>query len=147
MQKSLTLVTPVSGIIDMGKLTNLNNLRAFIHQLTPVVVTVMTTLAITTEDQAAIWVSLFFAVIDPLLSYRNTTDKLRQIVYGVFGLLQSGGLLAAATMVAPPTVLPVVAALSTVFTSVLGRFYTPTSTVVTKTEVSPQFPNNPWPVD
>jgi len=147
MQKAFVTVTPTSGIIDWGKFTNLDNLRAFVHQITPVVVTVMTTLAITTEDQAAIWVSLFFAVIDPLLSYRNTTDKIRQIVYGVFGLLQSGGLLAAATMVAPPTVLPVVAALSTVFTSVLGRFYTPTSTVVTKTQASPAFPNNPWPVN
>jgi hypothetical protein len=147
MMSALTLVAPTKGVLPLQNLTNLDNWRALIHQITPVVVTVMTTLAITTEDQAAIWVSLFFAVIDPLLSYRNTTDKLRQIVYGVFGLLQSGGLLAAATMVAPPTVLPVVAALSTVFTSVLGRFYTPTSTVVTKTEVSPQFPNNPWPVD
>lgn len=149
MQKSLTLVTPVSGVIDMGKLTNLNNLRAFVHQITPVVVTVLTTLAITTEDQAALWVSLLFAIVDPLLSYRNTTDKFRQILYGVMGLAQSGGLIATITMVAPPTVLPVASAVLTVITSTLSRFYTPTTTMVPKT-VGAQgstvtFPNNPWP--
>lgn len=150
MHASLTTVTPKSGIITLSKLGNLDNWRAFIHQLTPVVVTVLTTLSITTDDQAALWVSLFFAVIDPLLSYRNATDKARQIFYGVGGLLQSGGLLAAVTMVAPGPVVPIVSALITVVTSTLSRFYTPTSTMTPKTvgtaKVSPTFPGNPWPV-
>ena len=144
---ALTLVGPANpGVLRVSNLKNLDNIRAFIHQITPVVVTVLTTLAITTEDKAALWVSLFFAIIDPLLSYRNTTDKIRQIVYGIGGLAQSGGLLAAATMVAPPAVLPVASAVLTILTSTLSRFYTPTSTVAPKTQATPTFPTNPWPV-
>lgn len=148
MSASLTLVTPKPGILTLSKLGNLDNWRAFIHQLTPVVVTVLTTLSITTDDQAALWVSLFFAIIDPLLSYQNATDKARKIAYGVGGLLQSGGLLAAVTMVAPGPVVPIVSALITVVTSTLSRFYTPTSTMKPKVVAPVQdsaFPGNPWP--
>jgi len=144
---SLTLVSPKSGVVNVGRMTNLDNVRALIHQLTPVVVTVLTALSITTEDKAAIWVALFFAVVDPLLSYRNTVDKARQIAYGVLGLAQSGGLLTAALMVAPPTAVPVVSAAITILTSTLSRFYTPTSTV--RPETTPAATGSrstPWPV-
>lgn len=143
-------VSPIQGILPAKSLKNLDNWRAFIHQITPVVVTVLTTLSITTDDKAAVWVSLIFAVIDPLLSYRNATDKARQIAYGLGGLLQSGGLLTAALMVAPPTAVPVVSAVITVITSTLSRFYTPTTTMVpaetvTVTESPVVIPNSPWP--
>lgn len=146
---SLTAVDVKSGVITAGRLTNLDNLRAFIHQLTPVVVTVLTTLSLTTTDKAAVWVALFFAIIDPLLSYRNTVDKARQIAYGILGLAQSGGLLTAALMVAPPTVVPIVSAVITVITSTLARFYTPTSTYVVASSLSsPETTTaktSPWP--
>lgn len=129
-RRSFTTVTAKSGVATVGRLTNLDNWRAFIHQVTPVIVTVLTTLAITTADQAAIWVALFFAIVDPLLSYDNTQDKARKVIYGVLGLAQSGGLLTAALMVAPPTAVPIVSAAITIITSTLSRFYTPTSTVV-----------------
>lgn len=145
-----TLVRPTGGILPVGNLKSLDNWRALIHQITPVIVTVLTTLSITTEDQAALWVSLIFAIIDPLLSYRNATDKARQIWYGVVGLAQSGGLVAALLMVTPPTALPIVSAAATVITSMLSRFYTPTTTMVPKTVgtqgITPTIPNNPWPV-
>jgi hypothetical protein len=147
---SLTLVTAKPGILTINRLTNLDNVRAFVHQLTPVIVTVLTTLSITTEDKAALWVSLIFAVLDPLLSYSRATDKARQIAYALGGLLQSGGLLTAILMVAPPTAVPIVSAVITVITSTLSRFYTPTSTMLPKTmgttSASPTFPGNPWPV-
>lgn len=151
MQKSMTLVTPKPGIITWGKLANPDNIRAWLHQVTPIIVTVLTTLSITTEDKAAVWVSLVFAVIDPLLSYSNVTDKARKIAYGVGGLLQSGGLLTAALMVAPPTAVPVVSAAITVLTATLSRFYTPTSTMLPKPNAPQEnatpwrFPGNPWP--
>lgn len=142
---SLTLVSPKSGVVNVGRMTNLDNVRALIHQLTPVVVTVLTALSITTEDKAAIWVALFFAVVDPLLSYRNTVDKARQIAYGLLGLAQSGGLLTAALMVAPPTAVPVVSAALTILTSTLSRFYTPTSTMRPETAATGTR-TTPWPV-
>lgn len=147
---SQTVVTPKQGILTWSKLKNLDNWRAFIHQITPVVVTVLTTLSITTNDQAALWVSLLFAIIDPLLSYTNSTDKARKIAYGVLGLAQSGGLLATVLAVAPPTALPIASALVTIVSSTLSRFYTPTSTMIPKVfapqQVSISFPGNPWPV-
>lgn len=147
---AMTLVEPRTGVLPVANLKNLDNWRALIHQVTPVVVTVLTALSITTDDKAAVWVSLLFAIVDPLLSYRNTTDKIRQVIYGLGGLLQSGGLLTAALMVAPPTIVPVVSAVVTVITSTLSRFYTPTSTMepaqgVTVTKPSVVIPNSPWP--
>ena len=147
----MSLVTPKPGILTLDRLKSLDNWRAWLHQVTPVIVTVLTTLSITTEDKAALWVSLVFAVLDPLLSYSNATDKARKIAYSLGGLLQSGGLLTAALMVAPPTAVPVVSAVITVITATLSRFYTPTSTMLPKDAV-PQvnatpwrFPGNPWP--
>lgn len=151
-QKSpLTVVMAKPGVVTRDRLRNLDNWRALIHQVTPVVVTVLTTLSITTNDQAALWVSLFFAILDPLLSYARATDKARQIMYGVLGLAQSGGLLATVLMVAPPTAVPVISASVTVLTAVLARFYTPTSTMlpkpgVTVTKPALVIPNSPWPV-
>lgn len=147
----MSLVTPKPGILTLDRLKSKDNWRAWLHGITPVIVTVLTTLSITTNDKAAVWVSLFFAVIDPLLSYSNVTDKARKIAYGLGGLLQSGGLLTAALMVAPPTVVPVVSAVITVLTATLSRFYTPTSTMVPKPNAPQEnatpwrFPGNPWP--
>jgi len=129
---SLTTVAPKPGVITVGRLKNLDNWRAFVHQLTPVIVTVLTTLAVTTDAQAALWASLVFAVLDPLLSYQHSHDKARQIAYGVLGLAQSGGLLAAVLLPTAPTLLPVAAAVVTIINSTLSRFYTPTSTMVPK---------------
>jgi len=143
---SPTTIAPRHGVLSPGKLRNLDNWRAFLHQLTPVVVTVLTALSITTEDKAALWVSLFFAIIDPLLSYRNTTDKMRQILYGVLGLAQSGGLLAAVLLPTAPEVLPIASAVVTVISSTLSRFYTPTSTMAASVPAIPSPRRTPWPV-
>jgi hypothetical protein len=153
-QAALTLVKPVTGMLPAANLKNLDNWRALLHQITPVVVTVLTALGVTTQDQAALWVALVFAFLDPLLSYSNTTDKFRQIVYGVSGVLQSGGLLTTILMPHAPTAVPVASALLTILSSTLSRFYTPTSTLkplppnnVTVTKPGTvTIPNNPWPV-
>ena len=150
----MSLVTPKPGILTKDRLKSLDNWRAFVHQLTPVIVTVLTTLSLTTDDQAALWVSLFFAVIDPLLSYQHSHDKARQIAYGVLGLAQSGGLLAAVLLPTAPTLLPIAAAVVTIINSTLSRFYSPTSTMLPKPDAAQQvparkqpwrFPGNPWP--
>lgn len=143
--KSLTVVEAKPGIITVSKLKNRDNWRAILHQMTPVVVTVLTTLSITTADQAALWVALAFAFIDPLLSYSRATDKARKIVYAVGGLLQSGGLLAAVTSVAPGPAVPIISAVLTIATSMLSRMYTPTSTMLPSPLAPVVFPNSPWP--
>ena len=113
-----------SGIITGNRLRNLDNWRAWLHQVTPVVVGALVALHVASQDAILLWVSLFFAVADPLLSYTNATDKGRKIAYGVLGLLQSGGLADTSPW------LPVVSAGVTVVSSALARFYTPTTTIV-----------------
>ena len=143
--RSFTLVEAKPGVLTVGRLKNLDNWRALVHQITPVVVTVLTALSITTTDKAAVWVALFFAFIDPLLSYSRTTDKARQVIYGVLGLAQSGGLLTAALMVTPPAVVPIVSAGVTILTSFLSRFYTPTSTMTPTPVVASGPATTAWP--
>lgn len=124
-----TIVVPTSGMLKPDNMRNLDNWRASLHQVTPVIVSVFVTLGLTTQDTALLWVSLLFAVADPLLSYANATDKARKIAYGVLGVLQSGGLLAAVLGESSPWV-PISASVVTILSSALARFYTPTSTMV-----------------
>lgn len=127
---SPTEVVPTTGTLTLAKLRNLDNWRAFLHQITPVVVAAFVTLEVTTEDFALLWVPLVFAIADPLLSYANAQDKGRKIAYGVLGTLQSGGLMVALLGDRSPW-LPIVSALLVAISSQLSRFYTPTSTMTT----------------
>ena len=127
-----TEVTSTRGVLPKANLLNLDNWRALLHQVTPVIVGVLTALGVTTQNTAPLWMSLVFAIFDPLLSYTNTADKARRIIYGVLGLLQSGGLLAV-ILGDHQLWLPVATTAVTVISSTLARFYTPTSTVVPPT--------------
>ena len=129
-QRWTTTVQATNGVLAPGNLKSLDNWRAFIHQLTPVVVTALISVALITENQATLWVPLFFAIIDPLLSALNAQDKMRQIIYGVLGLAQSGGILTALLVGGNEPYIPLAAAGVTVISSFLGRFYTPTTTMV-----------------
>jgi len=120
---------PKSGIVTSNRVRSLDNWRAWLHQVTPVIVGALVALHVASQDAVLLWVSLAFAVLDPLLSYTNATDKSRKIAYGVLGLLQSGGLAAALLGDTSPW-LPVVSAGVTVVSSALARFYTPTTTLV-----------------
>jgi hypothetical protein len=98
-----------------------------------VIVTALVTFGIVTDNQAALWIPIVFAVADPLLSALNATDKLRQIVYGVAGLLQVGGLsVGLVTGLASDNGMigAGIGAGVTILSSLLARFYTPTSTTV-----------------
>jgi hypothetical protein len=110
----------------------MENWRAFIHQVTPVIVTTLVGIGIVTNNQAALWIPLFFAILDPILSVANTTNKIRRIIYGVAGLAQSGSLATGlATMTAAGGhVMPIVGAGLTIFSTFLSRFYTPTTTLI-----------------
>lgn len=144
---SVTTIAAKSGILTEGRLKNLDNWRAFLHQITPVIVTALVAMSVTTERAAAMWVALLFAVVDPLLSYRCATDKARQIAYGVLGLAQSGGLLTFLLLPTAPQLIPVASAVVTVITSTLSRFYTPTSTLVpAEVDAVAATPRTPWPL-
>ena len=125
-------VEPTKGVLPLGNLKSVENWRAFIHQITPVIVTTLVGIGVVTNNQAALWIPLFFAILDPILSVSNTTNKIRRVIYGVAGLAQSGSL---ATGLATLTssgghIAPIIGAGLTVFSTFLGRFYTPTTTLV-----------------
>ena len=130
-----TIVQPRSGVLPLQNLKRLDNWRALVHQITPVVVTTLVTLGIITNSQVLLWVPLIFAVLDPLLSGLNATDKVRKIIYGIAGLAQSGGLivgLATGVSSIGGQVAPVIGMGITILSAFLGRFYTPTTTMVPK---------------
>lgn len=127
-------VAPLPGLPPAKNLKSWDNWRAFVHQITPVIVTTLVGVGIVTNSQAALWVPLAFAILDPLLSVGNTTDKLRRIVYGLAGLLQVGGL-ATGLVVGLGTggnglIAASVGAGVTILSTFLARFYTPTTTMV-----------------
>lgn len=126
-------VVATPGVLPIQNLKSWANWRAFIHQVTPVIVTTLVTVGIVTDTQAALWIPLVFAIIDPLLSVANSTDKIRQIIYGVAGLLQVGGL-ATGLVTGLATggnglIAAGVGAGVTILSSFLARFYVPTSTL------------------
>lgn len=130
-----TVVQPTPGILPLQNLKSADNWRAFIHQVTPVVVTTMVTLGIITNSQVLLWVPLIFAILDPVLSGLNATDKVRKIIYGVAGLCQSGGMiagLATGLSSAGGQIAPIIGVGVTILSAFLGRFYTPTTTMVPK---------------
>ena len=127
----VTTVTPNPGVLPAANLANLDNWRALLHQVTPVVVSALMALHIAGGDpnRIGIYVAIFFAVVDPLLSFTNSTDTARRIVYGLTGTLQSAGAISIlfAGVVGP--IVPLATAAVTIVSSFLGRFYCPTSTL------------------
>lgn len=127
------VVAPTAGVLPGQNLKSWANWRAFVHQITPVIVTTLVGVGIVTDNQAALWVPLVFAILDPLLSLGNTTDRLRRVVYGVTGLLQVGGLATGlVTGIASGgngLIAAGVGAGVTILSTFLARFYTPTTTM------------------
>lgn len=126
------VVKPAKGVLPLVNLRSLDNWRAFIHQATPVIVTTLVAVGVVTGNQAALWIPLFFAILDPILSVANTQDKIRRIIYGVVGLTQSGslitGLVTGLGGQGSHVAVGIGAGL-TVLSTFLARFYTPTTTM------------------
>ena len=125
-----TLVAPDSGVLPVTNLKSMDDWRAFIHQAVAVIVPIIVTANIVTENQATQWVPFVFAIVDNLLSVGNTQDRVRRTVYAVVGVLQAGGLLTTVLTDVAPEYVPISGAVLTVLSAFLARFYTPTSTVI-----------------
>lgn len=127
----VTVVSPTSGVLPVINLKSFDNWRAALHGAVPAIITALTALHLTTQDQASVWAALAIAIIDPLLSVANSTDKLRRIAYSVMGLLSSAGFVAT-LLIGYESWVPIVSAIVTIINAFLGRFYTPTTTMVPK---------------
>jgi hypothetical protein len=130
-QSGVTTTVAANGFGALVNLTNLDNWRAVLHQVAPVVVTAMVALNVAGGDshRIGVYVALFFAIADPLLSFTNTTDTVRRILYGIFTLLQTSGAVAI-LFAGQETTVPLVSAGVSILAAFIARFYTPTSTIM-----------------
>lgn len=135
--------TPTSGIISVANLKDLGSWRAFVHQAVLVAVPLLVALNVATESQVNAWIPLVLALADNLLSAGNTTDRLRRTVYAVVGVLQAGGLVTVLLSDWHPEWIPVVAAVLSVGSAMMARFYVPTTTIIPATRPAPSWVN-PW---
>lgn len=129
------VVAPTPGVLPPPQsLTDLGNLRAFLHQITPVVVTALMALHVAGGDsnKIGVYVALFFALVDPLLSFTSSEDTMRRIVYGLLGVGQVGGAIAIlfGGFGAANTIVPLATAGITILSSFLARFYSVTTTLI-----------------
>lgn len=127
-----TMVVADSGVLPIANLRNIENWRALVHQIVPVIVSALVTMNIVTGDTATAWLPFVFALADNLLSVGNAADRVRRAIYAGVGVLQAGGLLTTLLTDVAPTYVPVASAALAIVSATLARFFTPTSTIVPK---------------
>lgn len=127
---STTVVQAISGVLPVMNLKSIDNWRAFFHQAVAVLVPILVTANIVSENEATAWIPFVFAIADNVLSVGNTTDKVRRVIYALIGLLQTGGLVTAVLSTVAPSYVTVGGAVLAVVSAFMARFYTPTTTMV-----------------
>ena len=127
-----TMVVADGGVLPLANLSSLENWRAFVHQIVPVIVSALVTMNIVTGDMATAWVPFVFAIADNLLSVGNAADRVRRAIYAGVGVLQAGGLVTMLVTDVAPAYVPVAGAVLAVASAFLARFYVPTTTIVPK---------------
>lgn len=128
-----TKVTAAPGVLPVGNLKSLDNWRAFFHNAVGVLVPILVTLHLTTNDAVTAWLPFIFAIADNILSAGNTVDRVRRAIYAAVGALQAGGLATILLTSVAPTYVPIGSAILAVASSFLARFYTPTTTMTPTT--------------
>ena len=126
------LVAADSGVLPIANLRNIENWRALVHQIVPVIVSALVTMNIVTGDMATAWVPFVFAIADNLLSVGNAADRVRRAIYAGVGVLQAGGLVTMLVTDVAPAYVPVAGAVLAVASAFLARFYVPTTTIIPK---------------
>lgn len=124
------VVTATSGVLPVMNLKNADNWRAFFHQLVAVLVPIMVTANVVTENMVTAWIPFLFAIVDNLLSAGHTHDRVRKAIYAGVGVLQTGGLLTTVLTSLAPNYVTIGGAVLAVVTAFMARFYTPTTTMV-----------------
>lgn len=126
------VLTPATNVVN--PLKTLDDWRSLFHQLVPIIVTALVTLHLVTTSQVTLWVSVVFAIADPLLSVGTSNDRIRKVIYGLLALVQTGSILTQVTQVAVehsnPVVAPVITAVGAAISGILGTFFTPTPTSI-----------------
>ena len=134
----LVLVQPTNTGALPATLKSLDDWRAFFHQLVLVLVPVLVTSNVITENTAGQWVPFVLAIVDNALSVGNTEDRVRKTVYAVVGALQTGGLLTVLLTSYAPEYVPVGGAVLAITSAFLSRFFTPTTTMVPAERTGPE---------
>lgn len=123
-----TQLVPINGVVM--PLKTKQDWASFFHQLTPIICTAFVAAHMVTNDQVTLWVPMIWAILDPILSATNSTDKVRTIIYSLFATLQTGNTLSQVLQVgidhSNTVVAPYITAGGAILSGVLGTFFTPT---------------------
>jgi hypothetical protein len=125
----------MSSIVPLAGLSAPSNTKhdwgQLLHSVTLALVPVLAILGVATNEQLTGWLALGFAVIDPLFSAISTPDKLRAVTYGLGGIAQTA--LITFGILDDQEAVTVVGSVVTALMATLATFYTPTSTLGTRT--------------
>lgn len=116
------IIVPAAGLRGIKTREDVQNL---IHVVTLAAVPLLVSLHIGTQDQILAWAALLFAAVDPIVSFNNSPDNMRKIIYGVGGLVQA--ILIGVGTWSQDDVMQIGGAVMTFLVSLLAAFYTPTS--------------------
>lgn len=107
------------------------DLRLAFHALVLALVPVLVALFGVTENSVVIWSVPILAAVDAVLSFANSSDGVRKVIYAVGGLAQT--VLLVLGHMAESDVTLKVGALVTFLTALVAVFYTPNSVVANPT--------------
>lgn len=130
------VVEPINGITTPK---TLDDWRAIIHDIVPVIVSTLVGINLVTNDQATLWIPFVFAILDPLLSAGNAVDRVRKIIYSIVALLQ-GSSAVVAVFTSDPQIPMIVTAVATIVSAGFARFNTPTSSMIPKVGIGEAIP-------
>jgi hypothetical protein len=133
-------IIPAPGVVN--PLKSLDDLRALFHNFVAVLVPILVSVHLVDNNAAVLWTALAFAIVDPILSVSNTTDKVRKVIYGLLALLQTGTvattIIQTAAEHSSPVVAPIITAVGAAITGLFSGLFTPTPTTM---QVVSEYPN------
>jgi hypothetical protein len=100
--------------------------RDFFHRLAPMATLVLVLVGLN-QNAVALWVGVGLAAVDALLSFVNTYDGARRLVYGLGGVVQT--VLLTVTALGDQLVTAIIGLVVFVLTSYLASKYAPDSTL------------------
>lgn len=133
-QKGKTMTAPVIPVIPLDGVKPLKTAadwRDFFHRLSPYVTLILVGFGLANSVVVALWSGVALAGIDAILSFTNTEDGARKLVYGLGGVAQT--VLLAVTAWGADLVTAVIGLVVFVLTSYVASKYSPDSTLAAAT--------------
>lgn len=129
-QKGNAMTTPAIPVIPLDGVKPLKTAadwRDFFHRLSPYLTLILVGFGLANSVVVALWSGVALAALDAILSFTNTEDGARKLVYGLGGVAQT--VLLAVTAWGADLVTAVIGLVVFVLTSYVASKYSPDSTL------------------